>query len=208
MHIIHSNAMPSIGMLTGFRSDAADYSNAAIAELHGSAGWNSYFGSDHDRYFTTFSSHIQPHLRQTFATNRILRSIGATILNPTGIRALTSAAALSSPPPEMYIPILCHPELYRLLRNKRIQGYAGYTAEALTTYAEAYQRIVLKNGIISYDLYADHTYEPQEFRTLHKDSDPKLSQREIEDIRSTWDYIDRILDVTDLDPTCLTQLRG
>lgn len=206
--VMRVSSLPSIGLLTSNNSleslDRRDELNSYIRESFAQRGGDRYFGSSDDRYYQVFSNTVRQYRDDSDRTLRRLRDALAVTETANIIRPCITERSLRNLPPVMYDSILSMPDMYRLFRRKRIQGWAGITPEDIKPKVGMYTRLLDVNGTINIKDDCDE----QKFRWIWKPGDPELTAQQIIDIKRTREYVQSILDGTELDPTDLDEIRS
>lgn len=97
--------------------------------------------------------------------------------------------------------------MHRLLQLDRIQGWGGLKALDLEEDVERYTRILDIDGKLDMDFTPTEEDPEQYIEFSFAPGDPMLTARQITDIMDTRDYVQRVLDGTELDPTDLDMIR-
>ena len=107
----------------------------------------------------------------------------------------------------MMIPMLTYDPMYSLLRQGRISGW-GFVAENLDEEKTRYDRLIVTNGRA--DLNTIERDEMGNFTvsTTFESTDPWITPEHREFLEDSREFIQKILDTTDLDPTDLSALKG
>ncbi len=191
MQGISLNMCPSLGGLVG-----TSLSRDHLQQLNSELGNSNYFGSIND---------ILKDSRDIFVKNIIapIRNLGNTIKNAiNGVIStnsyipITSEDQLSDIPSCMHMPILQYAPIRKLFDQGRIFGF-GY--EFIPTH-DTYGRLI-NNGRVEDVASAMDKDGAVEFSWEWRSDDPDLTFEDMDSIEETRDYIDHILDNTNIDPT-------
>lgn len=204
--------MPSIGVLSrgGSISDLdldeerSDYIRSAFAQR----GGDRYFGSQYDRYYQSFDRTIRTFTNRSRKVDQTLRDALALFSEEDIIRPCVTEETLRRLPPVMYRPILAMPALYRLFREGRIQGFGELTFDDIKGEDRRYRRLLERNGTMLIDPEHDNPEKEDKLMWTWTTDDPDLTVQQIDDILSTRKYVEKILRMTDLDPTDLDMNRS
>lgn len=191
MPAITLNACPGLSSFIGTAG-----TDALLADINRDLNNSSFFGSVED---------IMSVGRQMFIENNIvpIRTIENNIKNLVGMfeyndvyREITSEEDLQSIPSCMHDSILRYKPIKKLFDEARIFGFGwDYVPEE-----DCYGRLI-NNGFVEDVEAAMNDKGEFELEYTFQSDDPDLSFEELESIRVTRDYIDYILNETDIDPT-------
>lgn len=213
INVTSLNAIPSMSALLGTKGDSM-----LLSHINKAIGSN-YFGSTNDRYATQYNNFLSTYIEPIKLANNEIRVAVERLQNPEGIRKIDNYDDLRNVPSSMMMPILTYGPMFTLLRQGRIDGW-GFNPDWLEEEKDIYDRLIDKNGVLD---ISEENPEYPEGSELDEDQDPKdtyiqrteydLLDPEIthEDrifIMETRDFIQKILDETDLDPTDLDNIRG
>lgn len=212
IEVIKLDAMPSVGMLTHQNTSWSSYDRMEerdeyLRNAFAPLGGNSYFGTANDKYYQAFQNTIMQHVETGQRALRRIRDAMAVMSTEDVIRPCTAELSLRNLPPKMYLPILSLPDLYHLFRLQRVQGWGELTPADVQPYVEVYNRLIDKNGTAKLWFEEKSKTEPYVV-WKYCTGDPNLTAQQIFDIKRTRDYVQDILDNTDLDPTDLDTARS
>lgn len=208
---IRVSSAPSVGSLSRFDTlaslDRQEDRHAYIRDYFSSKDSGRYFGGSNDRYFQAFESSIMNHVRSATRSTRKIRDALALTTEEDTIRPCTTERALRVLPPSMYRAILSMPEMYNKLRLGGIQGWGELKADDIEQDVAMYDRILNRNGKLK--MRPNLKQDREQFLVYSsKPGDPILTAQQILDIDATRDFVQGILDNTDLDPTDLDMSIG
>ena len=205
-HIV--NEVPSLSSLSrydDYRNIGVDNSRL-ISNLNSMFGDNSYFGSEYDRYSSSFTKTINYFNTRSMIAERDLKiSLGA-ISEINAFRTCNTEESLRNLPPCMVEPITFSTRICDLYSQNRIQGWADYTAEEIKENKKKWHRLLNQNGINRYDPRTSSKDKESTFRIVTKSGDPELTFEERDDIEATREYVEWIMENTDIDPTDMDEI--
>lgn len=199
------SVMPAISLnvcpgLSSFIGSAG--TDALLADINKDLSNNQFFGSIDD---------IMSVGRQMFITNNIepIRASENSIKNLVGMfeyndvyRDITTEEDLQHIPACMHDSILRYKPVKKLFDEARIFGFGwDHVPEE-----DCYGRLI-QNGFVEDVEAVMNTKGEFDLEYSFKSDDPELSFEELECIRVTREYIDYILNETDIDPTDAPNLR-
>lgn len=201
MQITPLAAIPTIGALLGVKG------NSKVVELINSKYGNTCFGSDQDpfkEHYSFFMKEIVTPIRQI---SEELYHTHKRIISNDQVITLSTTKDLYNVPPCMKLPLLTGP-LWDSFSKGRIDGW-GFIMGHVIGVKSTYDRIVRQNGIRDITLEElTRTSGTIEFTNIHETEDPYYSPDELEMLRDSSEYIDVVLQTTNVDPTDPSQLRG
>jgi len=201
---VQLNALPSIGTILGTVGNA-DVLNSINNRMSNSCFFNSsddVFQKDRNQFIQTFIAPIKANIIK-------LKNITKKVKDkhPDEIVALTSDDDFIEIPPAMFLPILTYAPVKRLFEQGRIFGF-GYEYENIKDQEDVYGRLI-NNGLVS-GIRSDNL--PKDGYIIHecvyKSHDPDLTFDELDMIEDTREYIDKLLETTQFDPTDFPNKRG
>lgn len=204
-------SIPSISSLSRFgdyREIGYDSQNTRLLEYL-NRGFNNtgYFGSERDRYREAFGTTINHFLNRSFiAENDLRRSLGA-LSDIDDFRDCSTEESLRNIPPCMTEAITygCRP-LYELYNQNKVQGWFESTKEERIEGKKKWHRLLYQNGVSRYK--EGDKDEVSTHRWMWKTGDPDLSFQQLDDIEATREYVEWILENTDIDPTDMDEIRS
>ena len=199
---LNSNIL-SLGSILGTAGD-----RALIDNINAVAGAGSYFGSNEDPYRYDYN-HFQMAVLKPLEADRIkIMDTAAKLFNPDVIKPITSLKDLSNGVPSaMVLPILYYPPIRHLLEEESIYGF-GIDPKTLQE-NDPYEHLLTngKREFTSADLDNKGCIE---FTWRFTSVDPILSDKELQAIQDTRDYLGKFLtdpETKDIDPTDYPRLR-
>jgi hypothetical protein len=189
---------PSLGSLVGSAG-----TDSLLQQINRDLGGSNFFGSVND---------IISQGRSMFITNVVqpFKAIGNTFKNLVGLMdqdetfiSIQSEEQLKSIPMCMHDSIMRYAPVKKLFDQGRIFGFGwDYVPED-----DIYDRLI-ENGHVKNIQEAMDEEGYVEFKYHFVSTDPDLSFDDLENIRESREYIDHILNETDLDPTDYPNSRG
>jgi len=203
MHLTSLPAIPSMSALLGSKGDTALLQS--INKISGS----SYFGSNTDRYAPQYNQFIRKFVDPIRIANSAIQSVASRLHNLDEIRPIGTEDDLRNLPPCMMLPVLTDDRMYSLLRQGRIDGW-GFSPDHLEDEKEMWDRLVDKNGVIEIGEEDPEGDDPEIYVERYEIDlhDPELTHEDRIHLMETREYVRKILDTTDLDPTDMDNLRG
>lgn len=191
---IYLDGVPSLGSLLGTsgRKQIIDNLNINMGTNH------EYFGSVHDIFAKgrqAFVQNVVDPIRRNAA--KISQAV-VKYTRPDVIMELTKEKDFEYIPPCMEMSILLYPPVYELFKQGRVEGF-GYHPEQVSS-NDYYGRLI-NNGTYNDDVTP--LDDDGDFTVTYEyhDSDPELSEAELNMIENTREAVKRIIDNTLLDPT-------
>lgn len=210
--VIKVSAMPSVNMLSNLDSleslEQREERHAFIRSSFARRNGNDYFGSAADRYYESFANTIRTHVDRIGKAARRLRDAFAVVSTENIIRPCVTERSLRNLPPVMYEAVLSLPDLYYYFRRRRVQGWGELTPDDIKPKVGQWKRLIDVNGKIEDPIRDEDQNKEQHFKWTWTTDDPCLTVQQIWDIRATRDYVQSILDGTELDPTDLDEARS
>jgi hypothetical protein len=200
--MLELNSHPNMGDLMGGSQSSALLS----AYINETENRSQYFGSNFDRlqeFRQQFVDQLVTPVRQ--AGVKVMNFMKQIISDEVQIKPLTTMEDLKHVPPELYLPILTYAPVYDLHKQGRIDGF-GIEPHHVKMVKPIYDRLIDENG------YVDLTY-PSKFGTKfiyheYHSTDPEMTVDMLDAIWDSREFIQEILDETELDPTDIDNLRG
>ena len=203
IQITDLSAVPSVGALLGSRGNAE-----LLQAINRNLGSTSFFGSTDDKYAAQHRSFIQRFIDPIREANRQIVNLSTRLVSADMYKPLLTPEDLRNCPPCMMVPILTYQPVYTLLKQGRISGW-GYEPENLTDAVEQFDRLIDTNGVINYGI--DKPNSDNEYRDVDVfvyGIDPDITFEDRCAIEETREYVDKILNESELDPTDIDYLRG
>lgn len=205
--IIDVDEVPSVGLMGRMNSfedfERRERTNEVLREVFGpSPGQESYFTGRFSRYGDAFRRTVHRHYTSVARTASKLRDSLGLISSENVIRPCMTKRSLRNLPPIMYDYILSIPEIHRLHKLGRVQGYAGISPEYVRPLVKEHKRLIERNGLLR------ETEDGCSVGWTWKTTDPELSAQQIIDIALTRQYVEELLATTEIDPTDLDEVRG
>ena len=202
MQITELSGIPTMGALLGSRGDAQ-----LVNHINKMTGSN-YFGSQNDRYAAQYNNFLSTYIEPIRRANNEIRIAVERLQKPDTIRRVDTYEGLREIPPAMMIPTVTYGPLFTLLRQGRVDGW-GFNPEWLEDEKETYDRLIETNGVIDFSEEPDGEEPDTYLHHFEIDmADPEISHEDRIFIMQTREFIQKILDDTDLDPTDLDNIRG
>lgn len=201
--------IPSISNLSRFSDYRTMGNNQGLVDYLSSTFSNTgYFGSDQDRYHNAFSKTINYFYNKSIIAENDLKVAMGAISEINEIRICNTEESLRNIPPIMIEPITFGTDIYKLYRQNKIQGWIDYSNEELKENRKKWKRILDWNGVNRYNPEYSRKDQMSHFRIMSKSGDPELTLDQIDDINETREYVNWILENTDIDPTDMDELRN
>lgn len=202
LYITDLDAIPSLGDLVGVRGD-----RALIEDINRATGASSYFGSDRDRFRDNHRTFLTKFVEPIRRANLSIRNIVNKVTEQDEYRRIESEDDLRKIPPCMMIPMLTYDPMYSLLRQGRIDGW-GFVAENLDEEKVRYDRLIVTNGRADLNTIERDEIGNFTVSSTFESTDPWITPEHREFLEDSRDFIQKVLDTTDLDPTDLSALKG
>ena len=203
LNITSLPSIPSMSALLGSKGDTALLQS--INKISGS----SYFGSNTDRYAPQYNNFIKKFVDPIRIANNAIQAVASRLNNLDEIRPIQTEEDLRNLPPCMMLPVITDDRVYSLLRQGRIDGW-GFSPEYLEDEKEMWDRLIDKNGVIDIGEEDPEGDDPEIYVERYEIDlhDPELTHEDRIHLMETREYVRKILDTTDLDPTDMDNLRG
>lgn len=201
MQITPLAAVPTMGALLGVKG------SSRVVEMINSKLGATCFGSEHDpfkNHYSFFMKEIVAPIRQI---SEQLYHTHKKIISNDQVVLLDSVESLKTIPPCMKLPLLTGP-LWDYLVKGRIDGW-GFDPNNLMDSKVMFDRLFRANGIK--DITVDELRKNGgmvQFVNIHESHDPYFTRDEVDTMRDSSDYIEVLLQTTQIDPTDPDQLRG
>jgi hypothetical protein len=193
------DTIPSLGALFGTTA-----SSELIDEINNSLPNSGVFGSSLDPFkeqYNIFNDQIIQPILQT--QERLQDIYVVSTLSEDQIVSIWSYDQLQYELPQsMQLPILLYPPVMNLYLSDQIVGYDEYEIDKENPPNDLYGDMI--KGIVQ-----DMEYDQEEgyISTHYCENDWDLNYDELEDIIETREFIDEVLETTDLDPTDMSNKR-
>ena len=207
--VIKVSEVPSVAAIHSFGSiermnrqeELRDYLSDSFKSLG-----SSYFGSTYDKYRDTFASTMRRYVHAADSAISRVRNALSLTSQENVIRLCNTSGPLRRLPPVMYNFILSIPELHRLHKLGRVQGYADIDpAEITREMVKDHRRLFEQNGTVQ---VVEGKTKKSCISWVWKTTDPELTARDLLDIDLTRDYVNSILNLTEVDPTDMDEVRS
>lgn len=200
VQLLELSAVPNLGDLLGSQSSAT-----LTSYINSFENKSQFFGSSFDKL---------QDFRQQFIDQLVtpVKQAGVKVINfieqlveEKPIQAVQSVEDLENVHPAMYLPILTYGPVYRLHKQGRIEGY-GIDPHHVKLVKPTYDRLIRENGFV--DLSVPSKFGTKFIYHEYHSTDPVMTTDMLDAIWDTEDFIDGILEHTELDPTNPNATRG
>lgn len=198
--IVMPGAMPSASALLGTAAGSE-----ILNEINSRIG-ATFIGTRYSEVDNAFMRNVVLPTRQAVAN---AQHIAAVLTNPDVIVPLDEIEKFKEIPTSMYLPIVLYAPVRALLERGRIEGFGIDPMLLPREDPDPYGRLI-SNCRVN-DVLTAIQQDPEsaiEFVGSWSSADPDLSFTDMENIEVTRSTIDRILALTEFDPTNIDAVRG
>ena len=190
--MINLNCVPDVGNMVG-----TSLSGGHLSQLNAALGGSIYFDNADDVLFKSRQMFIKNRIEPFRNIGNVISSALAGIINTDGYHPITSKKMLDKIPPLMTLPIMQYAPVRKLFDQGRIYGFGLEEVPA----GDPYGRICSNGCVEDVAENMKHNNGWLELRYEYHASDPDITFEDMDAIVDTRQYIDHILNDTDIDPT-------